>query len=187
MNDIKLNTNNTTPSQNIEVGNTYISNDGNAKVVDRKVGSRHILDFILPRGEKGMRGYKGRKGDSIAYIPILDNIALSFPLNQYAELLADCNRFFETYDYKQGANVLIPYGGTLKGLRFLIKGNTPVGITVSTIDRNGKATFIDSIFTSKNEYILTKTFKLVGLSTLNICFFGADSYTINGGLLLKLK
>lgn len=187
MNNIKVDITNATPSQNIEVGNTYISNEGQAKVLDRKVGSRHILDFILPRGEKGQRGYKGRKGDSIAYIPILDNMAKAFPVNQYTEMLKDCNQYFDTYDYKQGANVLITYAGTLKGLKFLIKGETPVGITVCSIDEKGETKLLDSVFTSKNQYILSKSFKLKGLSTLNISFFGNDSYTINGGLLLKLK
>ncbi len=70
----------------IVIGEIRASYDGTAAVFERKNGRQHILDFIIPKGDKGEKGEKGDKGETgekgncgsadkiaVAGVEILDN------------------------------------------------------------------------------------------------------------------
>ncbi len=49
--------------ETIQLGNVETGEIG--QIVDRKEGNTHILDFVLPKGEKGDKGDKGEDGTSV--------------------------------------------------------------------------------------------------------------------------
>ncbi len=50
-------------SEEIVIGNVNLTDpDDEAKVIDNKLGSKHILDFVLPKGKDGVDGKEGPQG-----------------------------------------------------------------------------------------------------------------------------
>ncbi len=47
----------------------------NAEVIDHKEGTNHILDFVIPRGEKGEQGPQGEDGTSVTILGSYDSFA----------------------------------------------------------------------------------------------------------------
>lgn len=49
-------------SEKIDIGNVTTSDDGTAEIIDNFDGQMHILDFVIPKGEKGDKGDMGPMG-----------------------------------------------------------------------------------------------------------------------------
>ncbi len=63
-------------SETITIGNVESTDYNNeAKIFDNKVGNNHILDFVIPRGEKGDKGDKGNDGTSVTILGSYPSLA----------------------------------------------------------------------------------------------------------------